>query len=74
MGIGTHYIRREDKTMDFKAWLNAKGMGQSEFARKFNIPLRTVQNWAGEQRNPPAYIIEMAEKILEYEKLFEKNR
>lgn len=54
--------------MDFKAWLQARGLGQSEFARKFNIPLRTVQNWAGEERNPPAYVIEMADKILQYEK------
>ena len=59
--------------MNFKEWLKAHHLGQSEFARRFNIPLRTVQNWAGEQRNPPTYVIEMAEKILMYESKQEKG-
>lgn len=54
--------------MEFREWLESKGLGQSEFSRMFNIPLRTVQHWAEGDRKPPEYVIEMAEKIIESEK------
>ena len=41
---------------------------QSDLAREFEIPLRTVQNWYNDVRTPPEYIPLMIEKILEYKK------
>lgn len=40
---------------------NMLGITQSEFAARYNIPLRTVQNWETGKRIPPTYIIELLE-------------
>lgn len=40
------------------------GMTQTGFSQFFNIPLRTVQNWCGGQRECPSYVIAMAAEIL----------
>ena len=45
------------------------GMSQRMFSEYFDIPLRTVHDWEQGRRNPPAYIPEMIEKIIRYEKL-----
>lgn len=40
------------------------GMTQIGFSQFFNIPLRTVQNWCGGQRECPSYVAAMASEIL----------
>ncbi|NLZ66220.1 MAG: helix-turn-helix domain-containing protein [Clostridiaceae bacterium] len=37
----------------------ALGDTQSEFAARYNIPFRTIQNWEAGVRKPPDYIIEL---------------
>lgn len=39
-------------------------VGQTELARKFGIPLRTVQNWHAGIRIPPDYVVNMIEELL----------
>ena len=34
------------------------GNTRGEFAARYNIPFRTVQNWEAGVRNPPEYIME----------------
>lgn len=41
------------------------GLSQSALARRFNIPLRTLQDWYSERRTPPAYVVEMMAQLLE---------
>lgn len=48
--------------------LEKYGYTQTSFSKAFNIPLRTVQDWSRAVRTPPTYVLEMAVKILEYEK------
>ena len=43
------------------------GYTQSSLARRFGIPLRTVQNWCGGVSTPPEYVIGMIETILKAE-------
>lgn len=43
------------------------GLSQTELAKRFGIPLRTVQNWHNGVRNPPPYVVAMIERILEKE-------
>ncbi|MCD7847992.1 MAG: helix-turn-helix domain-containing protein [Oscillospiraceae bacterium] len=40
-----------------------RGLGdtQSEFAERYNIPFRTIQNWETGLRKPPEYIVELLE-------------
>lgn len=42
-------------------------LSQTELAKRFGIPLRTVQNWHGGVRIPPPYVVAMIERILEKE-------
>lgn len=40
------------------------GYSQTALAKRFSIPLRTVQNWHGGQREPAPYVVPMMEEIL----------
>ena len=44
------------------------GYSQTGLAKRFGIPLRTVQNWHGGQREPAPYVVPMMEEILRREK------
>lgn len=40
------------------------GDTQSEFAARYNIPFRTVQNWEAGVRKPPEYIMDLLERRI----------
>jgi predicted Zn-ribbon and HTH transcriptional regulator len=44
------------------------GYSQTALAKRFGIPLRTVQNWHGGQREPAPYVVPMMEEILKGER------
>lgn len=54
--------------MDFKELRKASGMNLTEFAKFFNIPYRTVQNWDAGTRKCPDYVIELMAYKLEKER------
>lgn len=39
-------------------------LSQTALAKRFGIPLRTVQNWCTEQRIPPEYVVNMINELL----------
>ena len=41
------------------------GDTQSEFASRYHIPFRTVQNWETGVRTPPDYVVELLEQRIE---------
>ena len=45
-------------------------ISQTKLAQRFDIPLRTVQDWAGERRTPPDYVVKMIVEILEHDPTF----
>lgn len=45
----------------------AYGISQTELSRRFDIPLRTVQDWHAARRTPPPYVVNMIVKLLDYE-------
>lgn len=56
--------------MDFNELLNRSGMSQTDFAKYFDIPLRTVQNWKAGVRKCPEYLI----KLIDYKLSAEQNK
>lgn len=48
------------------------GLSQSRFARYFNIPVSTIQNWEQGSRTPPPYVVEMMYCIVSLESNMEK--
>lgn len=44
------------------------GLSQTTLAKKFDIPLRTVQDWHGGRRKAPDYVVSMIDRLLSLEK------
>ena len=42
---------------------------QTALSNRFSIPLRTVQDWHAERRQPPDYVVSMMVELLERDKL-----
>ena len=57
--------------MTIKELRIATKMTQREFAVFLGVPYRTIQNWEGEKRIPPDYIVRLIEYRLRSEKLIE---
>ena len=43
-------------------------LSQTDLAKRFNIPLRTVQDWYAGRRNPPDYVVTMMLELLDLER------
>lgn len=50
--------------MTIREMRTALGVTQSEFATRYNIPFRTVQNWETGLRKPPEYIMNLLESRI----------
>lgn len=56
--------------MNVKDLCNKYGITQTELARRFGIPLRTVQGWYLGERRPPSYVPGMIAELLERDALY----
>lgn len=50
--------------MNIREMRNRLSDTQSEFAARYNIPFRTIQNWESGVRKPPEYIISLLESCV----------
>lgn len=50
--------------MNIREMRTSLGYTQSEFATRYNIPFRTIQNWETGMRKPPKYIIDLLESRM----------
>lgn len=51
--------------MDIREMRICLGETQAGFAKRYNIPFRTIQNWEEGTRRPPEYIIKLLEVCIE---------
>lgn len=42
------------------------GLSQSQFANKFDIPVRTIQQWEQGVSSPPSYVTNMLEQLVDH--------
>lgn len=40
------------------------GLTQKAFGEKYNIPLRTIENWENGKSVPPAYVLQLLERAV----------
>ena len=65
---GVEFAGLFDKSAEeVKALCEKYGLTQTALAKRFDIPLRTVQDWHGGRRNPPDYVVTMMVELLEKE-------
>ena len=51
--------------MNIREMRSSLGITQSEFAARYNIPFRTVQNWEEGVRKPPKYVLDLLSNRIE---------
>lgn len=59
--------------MNIKELREDLGLSQSQFAKKFGIPVRTLQGWEIDRRKPPEYVVQMIQRIIELESKDDKR-
>lgn len=55
------YHRSEVRLLNIREMRRRLGDTQSEFAARYNIPFRTIQNWESDIRKPPEYLVDLLE-------------
>ncbi len=43
----------------------ASGLSRAAFCRKYNIPIRTMEDWEAGRRIPPQYILEWLKRLVD---------
>lgn len=49
------------------------GLTQKQLSELLQIPKRTLEDWEGEKRNPPAYLVKLIRYYLEHEGYINKE-
>ena len=44
------------------------GISRAEFSRRYNIPIRTLENWEAGERKPPERVPELLQRLIVAEK------
>lgn len=44
------------------------GISRAEFSRRYNIPIRTLENWEAGERKPPEWVPELLQRLIVAEK------
>lgn len=40
------------------------GISRAEFARRYEIPIRTIENWDSGQSKPPEWVLKLLERVV----------
>lgn len=54
--------------MTVKEIREALGISRAEFSRRYNIPIRTLEEWEAGRRTPPAWVPELLQRLIDAEK------
>jgi DNA-binding transcriptional regulator YiaG len=57
--------------MTIKEMRTASGMTQQQFSEELRIPKRSIENWEGEKRECPEYLLRLIEYYLKKENLIQ---
>lgn len=65
--------RKEISKKEISNMRHELGMSQSEFAKYFGIPIKTIQKWEQGIYSPPPYIISLIRRVLILENKIKKG-
>ncbi len=58
-------IEREEKQENRVAVIRKKaGLSRAAFSRRYNIPIRTLENWEKDVTTPPGYVVNLLEQVI----------
>ena len=60
--------------MDIRTMRMQLGDTQHEFAQRYQIPFRTIQNWESGTRKPPEYMLHLLEQRIQEDLINRKTR
>lgn len=55
-------------TVEIRAIL---GVSRAEFSRRYEIPIRTLEDWDAGRRQPPEWILKLLERVVREDKASE---
>lgn len=50
--------------MTIKELRELTGLSQQAFSEKYGIPKRSIENWEGNKRVPPNYVLSLLERVV----------
>ena len=50
--------------MELKEMRELLGLSQAAFGKKYNIPVRTIEQWESGRRKAPIYVLELLERVV----------
>lgn len=50
--------------MELKEMRKLLGLSQAAFGKKYNIPVRTIEQWESGRRKAPVYVLELLERVV----------
>ena len=50
--------------MELKEMRKLLRLSQSAFGERYNIPVRTIQDWESGRRKAPRYVLELLERVV----------
>ena len=54
----------EEQREEFREIVAQTGLSLAKFAERYEIPLRSVENWSGGQRTAPDYVIKLLARVV----------
>ena len=60
-------MAESEKAKTIKGLRRLSGQSQSQFAERFGIPVRTLQQWEQGRSEPPVYVFKLIKGVIEYE-------
>jgi hypothetical protein len=50
--------------MELKEMRKLLGLSQAAFGKKYNIPVRTIEQWESGRRKAPIYVLDLLERVV----------
>ena len=57
-------LKEKEQREEFREIVAQTGLSLAKFAERYEIPLRSVENWSGGQRTAPDYVIKLLARVV----------